>query len=153
MPHSLTTLEPGVFRNNPNLINITIGKGLAEKNEGICGAGVELCFNDTGLSRITVKNGVKRLGAYSLSSLGIKEVVLPDSLEVIAEGALMYNQIENLVIPKNVTTIDAFPLLGNPLKQISNKTGRSFDWTYVIEGYSIGESFVTGTYGSITITD
>ncbi len=99
-----------------------------------------------------MKGGITKLGSLAFASLGVTEVILPDSLVEIASYTLAFNKIENIVIPKNVTVIGSYSFLDNPLKKIVNKTGRSIDWTNVLEGYSLGESFVTGTIGSIIIT-
>ena len=98
-----------------------------------------------------VEGGISITG-YSIE--GGVDVVIPSNIngkQVVSIGntAFCFNKLTNVTIPSSVTSIGYKAFLKkdsfNPnLTKIINKTGRSFDWGYIVNDSS-GYNFVTGT--------
>ena len=76
-------------------------------------------------------------------------MTIPTSVTSIGNSAFYGNQLTNIIIPSSVTSIGSGAFrkhsFSNPnLTKIINKTGKSFDWGYIVNGSS-GYNFVTGT--------
>ena len=88
------------------------------------------------------------LGTAS-DGLGITSVIIPNTVKIIGDYAFNDNQLQTVTIPNSVTSIGSSAFLknvsSNPnLTKIINKTGKSFDWGYIVNDSS-GYDFVTGT--------
>ena len=98
-----------------------------------------------------VEGGISITG-YSIE--GGLDVVIPSNIngkQVVAIGntAFCFNKLTSVTIPSSVTSIGSSAFLkkdsSNPnLTKIINKTGKSFDWGYIVNDSS-GYDFVTGT--------
>ncbi len=149
--NSLSTLK---IENLSNLISI---------NGGGYGA-----FEDNNLTTVTLRN------LPSLTSIGsmddeygpfnynnILTIVLDNlpNLKTIGNNAFYSNGFTSITIPSSVELIGekAFGTCGcsgSPtLETIVNKTGRSFDWSLIIDdGTTATCSFITGTCSTVNIT-
>ena len=85
-------------------------------------------------------------------------LVIPEGVTTIKKYAIdMPENLNTLVIPSTVTSIEGEAIYYGSLTTIVNTTGRSFDWNLILTGTS-GEAFETGTVTTsggytITITD
>ena len=52
-----------------------------------------------GIKKVTLPNGIKRIGSSAFEGCAIEEITLPDSLEAIDAFAFASNQLKTLVIP------------------------------------------------------
>ena len=89
------------------------------------------------------------LMSYTTDGLGITSVIIPNTVTSIESYAFSSNQLTSVTIPNSVTSIGSCAFLkksfSNPnLTKIINKTGKSFDWGYIVN-WSSGYNFVTGT--------
>ncbi len=153
------------------LNELTIGKGIIEQDGNIVGMAI-----DSIISKIIVKEGTTKIGNNALDELRITSLTLPEgiihigndslarnsftsiqlptTLQSIDIGAFYSTPLEYIVIPSNVTTINRGALGDNRfLKKIVNKTGRNFDWNFIVNEET-GTAFVTGmTSNNILVTD
>ena len=110
-------------------------------------------------------NGValKTIDAYAFQEAYLTSVQLPEGLTTIGTQAFHANYITSLTIPSTVTSIgkNAFQKIYawgnfNMYSKITNKTGRSFDWTSITGGIGTN-TFVTGTvthpFGDVVIRE
>ena len=113
---------------------------------------------------ITLPSQIKEIENWAFESCDMTSVTLNNGLEKIGKEVFARNQISVFDLPSSVTTIgeDAFYKwnYSNPnLTKIINRTGKSFNWTQVINTiHPTPQVFVTGTahtryYGDVTITD
>ena len=145
------------FDNEGNAKVNIIGKGKF-KDLAICNGtktSVELsdtCSTDAKYFAYEDVEGGISITGYSIE--GGLDVVIPSNIngkQVVSIGntAFCFNKLTRVTIPNSVTSIGsgAFRKVGssNPnLTKIINKTGKSFDWGYIVNDSS-GYNFVTGT--------
>ena len=112
---------------------------------------------------ITLPSQIKEIEDRAFDSCDITSVTLNNGLEHIGQLAFIRNQISLFDLPSSITTLEEEALWkwshSNPsLTKVINRTGKAFDWTYVLDTYySTPQVFKTGTarttYGNVTITD
>ena len=112
---------------------------------------------------ITLPSQIKEIEDRAFDSCDITSVTLNNGLEHIGQLAFLRNQISLFDLPSSITTLEEEALWkwshSNPsLTKVINRTGKAFDWTYVLDTYySTPQVFKTGTarttYGNVTITD
>ena len=113
---------------------------------------------------ITLPSQIKEIETSAFDKCYITSITLNNGLERIGQNAFSANKISVFDLPPSITTLEVHALVksnySNPnLTKIINRTGKAFDWSYVIDSYySTPQVFVTGTahtvyYGDVTITD
>ena len=112
---------------------------------------------------ITLPSQIKEIEDRAFDSCDITSITLNNGLEHIGQLAFIRNQISLFDLPSSITTLEEEALWkwshSNPsLTKVINRTGKAFDWTYVLDTYySTPQVFKTGTarttYGNVTITD
>lgn len=82
--------------------NIIIPHGLKKIPNGV--------FSGCKIEKIVIPEGVKKIGKYAFDGCSnLKEVILPNGLLCIMEGAFMRcKPFENIIIPKSVKKIDSY---------------------------------------------
>lgn len=120
-PKSLKVIHKESFRNS-KLNRIRLNKGLTELAGFENLVNVEVItlpetlkiihdgtFSNNRLKEIKLPSHLKVLGGFSGKESGIKEVILPESLEVITNSAFNYNpHITKIKLPKNLVEINGF---------------------------------------------
>ena len=68
----------------------------------------ENAFNGTGVTKVTVEEGITTLGEYALANCStLEEIYLPRTLTTIELGAFLASpKVEEIIIPRSVTTIE-----------------------------------------------
>ena len=116
-------------------------------------------FYDNKLTSVTIPNSVTSIGNSAFYDNKLTSVTIPNSVTNIGSSAFENNQLTSVTIPSSVTSIGSSAFYkyntSNPnLTKIINKTGKSFDWGYIVNGSS-GYNFVTGTvvnsYGNVEV--
>ena len=102
-----------------------------------------------GITSVVIPNTVKIIGISAFRENYLTSVTIPNSVTSIGNSAFGGNQLTSVTIPNSVTSIGISAFYkyntSNPnLTKIINKTGKSFDWGYIVNGSS-GYNFVTGT--------
>ena len=102
-----------------------------------------------GITSVTIPNSVTSIGNSAFFGNKLTSVTIPNSVTSIGKSAFSSNQLTSVTIPNSVTSIGICAFLkksfSNPnLTKIINKTGKSFDWGYIVNNSS-GYDFVTGT--------
>ena len=78
IPNTVTSIGRYAFRNWYNLESITIPGSVTE---------IVNSFMNSGISRVTIGNGVQRLGQYAFAGLNIEKIVIPGSVREIGPHA------------------------------------------------------------------
>ena len=102
-----------------------------------------------GITSVIIPNTVTSIGKDAFRENKLTSVTIPTSVTSIGNSAFYGNQLTNIIIPSSVTSIGSGAFrkhsFSNPnLTKIINKTGKSFDWGYIVNNSS-GYNFVTGT--------
>ena len=139
----------------PNTVKI-IGKDAFRKNKltsvaipnSVTSIG-NSAFSSNHLTSVTIPTSVTSIGNSAFSSNHLTSVTIPTSVTSIGNGAFEDNQLTSVTILNSVTSIGSGAFRkdssSNPnLTKIINKTGKSFDWGYIVNNSS-GYDFVTGT--------
>ena len=61
-------------------------------------------FNNTGVLEIKLNEKLKYIGSYAFKECNIKEIVIPESVEIICKNALMYNRQETYIANSGFNT-------------------------------------------------
>ena len=106
-------------------------------------------FSNNKLTTVTIPNSVTSIGDRAFSNNKLTTVTIPNSVTSIGSSAFSYNQLTSVTILRSFKSYgqNAFAKdeSSNPnLTKIVNKTGKSFDWGFIVNGIS-GYNFVTGT--------
>ena len=106
-------------------------------------------FSENQLTSVTIPNSVTSIGNSAFYGNNLTSVTIPNSVTSIRDYAFQSNQLTSVTIPSSVTSIGKRAFFKNDssnlnLTKIINKTGKSFDWGYIVNG-SYGYDFVTGT--------
>ena len=173
IPDSVTSIGTYAFYNN-NLTSVTIGNSVTSI--------VDYAFSQNRLTGVTIGNSVTSIGNAAFSYNSLTSVTIPSSVTSIGQDAFRENNLTSVTISNSVTSIgnaafynnnltsviipDSVTSIGNGafsktstsnsnLTKIVNKTGRSFDWGYIINNSS-GYNFAAGTVengnGNVEIT-
>ena len=151
IPDSVTYIGEYAFRNN-SLTSVTIP-------DSVTSIGNYAFFNNS-LTSITIPNSVTSIGFKAFQNNSLTSVTIPNSVTSIGIQAFQNNSLTSVTIPSSVTSIGNYAFSktstsNSNLTKITNKTGRTFDWGYIINGSS-GYNFVTGTVengnGNVEIT-
>ena len=86
--------------------------------------------------QVVIPATVKKVAAYTFYNIGVEEITVPASVEVIETNAFLQNYWSTDLI------------------KVINQTNKSFDWGQIINGVS-GYNFITGTvinsYGNVEV--
>ena len=116
-------------------------------------------FSENQLTSVTIPNSVTSIEQSAFCDNQLTSVTIPSSVTSIGDYAFKSNQLTSVTIPSSVTSIGKRAFFKNDssnlnLTKIINKTGKSFDWGYIVNG-SYGYNFVTGTvvnsYGNVEV--
>ena len=136
IPEGIETIANGAFTGNPLLTKITI-PGTIKLIEGSAFSGSNLvsvyfkkgnvsgqaiirngAFMDGKIENLHLSNTIKELGASAFINNKIKELIIPDSVEII-DNSFGYNEIENLIIGENVKQILFNAFIHNKISEVT----------------------------------
>ena len=148
LPKSLKSIGPTAFENT-KLKELKTNEGLEE----ISFSAFENCSD---LKKVTFSSTVKNILAASFKKCAIEDLVIPSNVEIIGASAFYENNLKTVTILATNTAIAEYSLLStsdkNPnLSKIINKTGKSYNWNFIVNGNTSSE--YTFEFGNITTTD
>lgn len=178
IPTSVTSIGAGAFNANRDPNNPFIYK---RNSDGTEDKTTIVSYKNSGGENsglnITIPAGVTKIGTHAFFNDYIGTVTFPEGLKTIESYAFKYCVLSGTVtIPSSVTSIGAgafakgeYPsvtgnsiLKGNyALNKIVNKTGKAFQWDYIINydlpDYTLNTAStvtttITSPYGNVTIT-
>ena len=118
-------------------------------------------FSNNKLTTVTIPNSVTSIGDRAFSNNKLTTVTIPNSVTSIGSYAFSYNQLTSVTILRSFKSYGQNAFVkdesSNPnLTKIVNKTGKSFDWGFIVNGIS-GYIFITGTvkndYGNVEVVN
>jgi len=135
---NVTAIGPGAFSGCTALRTPVIAS--SNKLEAIA----EAAFASSAIESVALENctNLKTIGMWAFANTMLKDVVLPESLESIGDGAFYYNtSMEQIDIPANITNLSKYLLAGNnatsdlPLKEGVTSIGdyAFYNWDQVKE--------------------
>ena len=140
IPDSITSIGNSAFASN-QLTSVTIPDSVTSIGDS--------AFWENQLTSITIPDSVTSIGNSAFSNNKLTTVTIPNSVTTIGWGAFRNNQLTSVTILRSFKSYgnNAFAKdeSSNPnLTKIINKTGKSIDWGFIVNGIS-GYNFVTGT--------
>ena len=117
-------------------------------------------FRENNLTSVIIPDSVTSIGTYAFYNNNLTSVTIPNSVTSIGSGAFSYNNLTSVTIPNSVTSIGNYAFYktstsNSNLTKIVNKTGRSFDWGYIINnssGYNFAAGTVVNAVGNVSVT-
>lgn len=135
MPNSVTSIVNGAFNRCSKLSSIIIPKSVTRIDGNVFGEtpwmkaklkkskfvivnGILIDANQC-KGKVTIPNNVKTIGAWAFLGCNVTDVIIPESVTSITEGAFTSCQcLRSITIPKNVKTIEEWAI-DDLLKQIT----------------------------------
>ena len=164
IPSTVTSIQYGAFNNNK--LPTSQAFIYARNTSGIDYSKI---VSYGGSSKQVVipasQNGValRTIGEASFQQTYITSVEIPEGVTTIMWNAFYWCYLKSVTIPSTVTSIGSAAFkkettwgVFNPYTKITNKTGRSFDWTSITGGIGTN-TFVTGTvthpFGDVVVRE
>ena len=114
LPDSLTHIGEHAFMNCKSLKHITIPANCF--NSVATGSGI---FSRSGLETVEFAEGVPYIPRSAFFNTNLKEVVIPDSVTHISEGAFQNcEKLEKVTLSKAITSIEGFAFENTNLKEV-----------------------------------
>ena len=140
IPNSVTSIGSSAFYGN-KLTSVTIPNSVTSIGSS--------AFENNQLTSITIPDSVTSIGNWAFENNQLTSVTIPSSVTSIGDFTFSHNQLTSVTIPTSVTSIGISAFFKDNssnlnLTKIINKTGKSFDWGYIVN-WSSGYNFVTGT--------
>ena len=152
IPTSVTSIGNNEFYGN-KLTSVTIPNSVTSIGND--------AFGENQLTSVTIPNSVTSIGNGAFVENQLTSVTIPNSVTSIGDYAFFRNNLTSVTIPSSVTSIGDYAFFKNDstnpnLTKIVNKTGKSFDWGFIVNGIS-GYIFITGTvkndYGNVEVVN
>ena len=140
IPDSITSIGNSAFVSN-QLTSVTIPDSVTSIGDS--------AFLENQLTSVTIPDSVTSIGDSAFSNNKLTTVTIPNSVTTIGWGAFRNNQLTSVTILRSFKSYGSNAFAkdesSNPnLTKIINKTGKSIDWGFIVNGIS-GYNFVTGT--------
>ena len=102
LPDSVTTLGEGAFAGSGNLKTVRLSKNVVDIPKSAFNAGATV---DMKLESVVIPEGVKSIGEYAFMGTHVENLTLPRTLTTISASAFQNHQLTEVSIPGGVTSI------------------------------------------------